>query len=294
MKLNIEQFQGQYANESDCIPLLFRMRWPTGYHCPRCASTAFYMINTRRLPLYECRKCIHQTSLTAGSIMDKSRTPLNKWLLVMYIVAACNTNINAVHLAKLIAVTYKTAWSMLNKIRRTITDLDRTILLSGHIEAKPDIYTRRIFHSTATLQREQSVIVARTKSSTGPSYYKIKLAPAQLDPRKPLSQAAEDEFRDVHIDPAATHIDIIRKPIIPWDSHPQLRQFAPSAFQWMNDTFHGISASMAQSYMDEYCYRVNTKHLTPSQSFELLLGHSLAPYSSKDFAQASSLLKLAM
>ncbi|MGO4540071.1 hypothetical protein [Paenibacillus sp. 2TAB19] len=226
--------------------------------------------------------------------MDKTRTPLHKWLLVMYIVAASKSSINAVHLAKLIKVTYKTAWSMLNKIRHAITELDQSILLSGQIEAKPDIYTRRIFHSAETLQRERSVIVARMMATNKPSYYKLKFAPSQQEPRKPLSPVAENSFKATHINPSTTHIDMIRKPFIPWGSYPRLRHFAPSAFRWMNDTFHGISAAKAQFYMDEYCFRKNTKHLSSSQSFELLLSHSLIPNPATIMHTTYSLLKLAM
>jgi hypothetical protein len=109
-----------------------------------------------------------------------------------------------------------------------------------------------------------------------------------------LSQAAEGSFKAAHIDPATTHIDMIRKPFIPWGSYPRLRHFAPSAFRWMNDTFHGISAAKAQFYMDEYCFRKNTKHLSSSQSFELLLSHSLIPNPATIMHTTYSLLKLAM
>ncbi|XID94175.1 transposase [Paenibacillaceae bacterium WGS1546] len=70
LKVAAEQFAEyckQYAKEEDCIPDLFRLKWPDGFRCSRCGHTCYYLINTRRLPLYECKSCRHQSSLLTGS-----------------------------------------------------------------------------------------------------------------------------------------------------------------------------------------------------------------------------------
>lgn len=272
-------FQQNYADESSCIALVYRLKWPSGYRCPRCDHSAAYTITTRRLPLYECRNCKHQASLTAGTVMDKSKTPLHKWLCTMFLVASCKSRTNAVTLAELISVSYKTAWSMLGKIRRAITDMDRDILLSGHVEVKPAIYMLQLYQSLKKEQCERAVIVARSITSFSDfPYYKIKFAASTQEPRELLSREAADAFLAVHVSDNVTKLDINRRPTIGWKDHSPLKITATAAFEWINVTFYGLRPASAQAYLDEFCFRQNTKHLTPIDALKTLLRISLRRY----------------
>lgn len=271
----VVQFQRQYAYDSDCVPLVYQLKWPAGFQCKLCGHSAAYTINTRRLPLYECRNCRHQTSLTAGTIMDKSRTPLHKWLLTMYIVAVSDRGTNAVRLSELISVTYKTAWSMLAKVRRTISDFDRTVLLSGIVEAKCDIFMMQPDPTPEAREREKSVIVARTVNPNEPSYTKIKLVTCMQDPRFLLTREAEKQFKSAHIDHSTNRFEIERRPLLSYFTESQLHLFARQAFLWMNITFHGLRPASAHYYFDEFCFRHNMKQQTRYCPFEYLLGLAL-------------------
>ena len=73
------QFTEAFPTEEACRSYLFSRRWPNGFACPRCGGREYYHISTR--DLYECRYCRYQASLTAGTIMEKTRTPLMAWFL---------------------------------------------------------------------------------------------------------------------------------------------------------------------------------------------------------------------
>jgi transposase-like protein len=264
-------FQRQYSDEAACIELLHRLKWPAGFRCPRCDHNSAYTINTRRLPLYECSGCKHQTSLTSGTVLDKSKTPLNKWLCTMYLVAACKKRMNAVTLAELISVSYKTAWSMLGKIRRAISDMDCTILLSGKVEVKPAIYSLKLYQTVEKQQAERAVIVARSTSLADVPYYKIKFASSKQEPRKLLTQEAEEEFLATHVNENVNNLVIHRRPAFGLVDHSPLKQFAKAAFNWINVSFYGLPSSSAQPYLDEFCFRQNTKHMSPLYAMETLL-----------------------
>lgn len=88
MLSELETFNERFADEKDCFDLIYKVKWPTGYKCPRCGHPHAYTVATRRLPLYECMSCRHQSSLTAGTIFTKSRTSLRKWLLALYLVSS--------------------------------------------------------------------------------------------------------------------------------------------------------------------------------------------------------------
>ncbi|RXZ83474.1 transposase [Paenibacillaceae bacterium] len=119
---------------NDIIAYFFKLKWPSGFHCPRCSHTSACTIETRNLPLYQCSRCRHQTSLTAGTVMEGSRTSLSKWHTAIHTIAQSN-GINAVRLAALIKVTYKTAWAILHKIRLAISRYDNAHLLSGDVHS---------------------------------------------------------------------------------------------------------------------------------------------------------------
>ncbi|WP_424766623.1 transposase [Paenibacillus sp. sgz302251] len=268
----LKQMEQLFSNEEQCIEFVYKIKWPTGFLCPVCTHTSAYVITTRRLPLYECNRCGRQTSLTAGTAMDKSKTPLQKWLLTLFIVATHEQSINAVGLSALIDVTYKTAWSMLNKLRRVISASDMSTLLSGMIKAKLEIYMKQPIPTYDALQQEHAAIVARTVTTHNEtSYVKIKLAPAQKHPRAVLNKLAEHAFMEQHICSTFSQIEINKKYSNPPHCEAKLPRIAKNAFQWINNTFHGLGLAYAQSYLDEFCFRQNYSRNLTRCPFELLL-----------------------
>ena len=113
--MNIAEFQERYGTEEQCRQYLFEKRWGDGFVCPKCGYSEFFNIQARHL--YQCKSCNHQVSVTAGTIMDKTRTPLVKWFMAFYLMGENNNGISALALAKRIGVAYYTAWTMCHKIR---------------------------------------------------------------------------------------------------------------------------------------------------------------------------------
>ncbi|RCW44852.1 transposase [Paenibacillus prosopidis] len=290
---SIVRFNQLFSKEKDCIRLVHKLKWPSGFHCTSCNHTTAYTISTRRLPLYECSNCKHQTSLTSGTVMDKSRTPLRKWLLTMYILSTCENSINAVQLSELIGVTYKTAWIMLNKLRQAISDSDRSILLSGVVEAKLEIYMKQPIPTYDALQKEQAVIAARTIEPSDFSYFKIKLVHYHQNPRGWLSKQAESEFIYTHVSPNLSQIEINKRFVNPPRSEAVLPRIAKSAFNWINNTFHGLGPLYSQAYLDEYCFRQNHSYKQGHCPFEFLLQLCLSIPKSNRTSTKCTLMRLA-
>jgi hypothetical protein len=65
-----------FPDEEACRAYLEQLRWPQGFVCPVCGSTWAWRIGGRR---WMCGACARQTSVTAGTIFDKTRTPLTSW-----------------------------------------------------------------------------------------------------------------------------------------------------------------------------------------------------------------------
>ena len=108
--------------ETECRQALESLRWPTGLVCPRCDRRRihkFHSLNRRRKrrTLYQCRDCGFQYSSTAGSIMHNSHLPLVKWFIAIYLINRGGTSIKASLLSTQLELPYKTAWSLLRRIR---------------------------------------------------------------------------------------------------------------------------------------------------------------------------------
>ena len=130
--MNMIEFMENYGTEEQCRQSLFNSRWPNGFICPKCGHTEYFDIKSRSL--YQCKACNHQASVTAETIMDKTRTPLKKWFLAIYLMAEDKRGISALSLKKQISVSYQTAWAMCHKIRHAMGERDEDYSLKGIIE----------------------------------------------------------------------------------------------------------------------------------------------------------------
>jgi Zn ribbon nucleic-acid-binding protein len=85
--MNLIQFQKAFLTEEACHNHLMKMKWPEGFRCPKCQHDKAYEITTRKLPLFECVRCSHQTTVIAGTIFEKTRTDLVKWFWAIFLIA---------------------------------------------------------------------------------------------------------------------------------------------------------------------------------------------------------------
>ena len=269
----------------DLIALFFKMKWPDGFRCPRCGHPFAYPVQGRRLPLYQCRACKHQTSLIAGTALQGSRTPLEKWAAAMQAMSR-SPSINAVQLMHAIDVTYKTAWSMLKKLRESIHRTDESQPLLGKVEAGSTTYGTPAFRTFIRYPNERPVIVGISYDNRGGSdYIKIKPGPSELLLSFPKRCHWENEFVRNHV--RSIHpVNVLQR--VPFHKHNDLRNTFYSARAWINRTFRGISSRYLELYFDEYCFRINMQ-LRNQNPFEMLICACMqrrAPVYSTAFAAA--------
>jgi len=245
-------------DHSEQVRFFFRRRWPNGFVCPRCGHGAYFEISTRDLPLYECRLCRLQTSVTAGTVMHKTRTPLAKWAAAIELLSSAN-GVNAKQLASCIGVKHKTAWLMLRKFREAIGEVEAACKLQGvvhtglHTLAPKYIF---IFLPHRHYRCERVVSVSASLGPRGaPTALKLgHVAGDLLEPGyKEATALGKTRLTAEHTHPAAdaTWLDSKRMHRSP------LRECVEEAKGWMNRLFNGIGTKYLQSYLDEFCYRWN-------------------------------------
>ncbi len=121
--LGLHDFLEQYGTEDQCRQALYDLRWPTGYVCPECGNTTGCELKKRQI--YQCHKCHHQTSLTAGSIFHGTKLPLRTWFLAIYLLTQRKKSISALQLSREIGVNYNTAWRLKHKLMQVMMERER-------------------------------------------------------------------------------------------------------------------------------------------------------------------------
>ena len=243
----------------DIVAFFFEKKWPSGYTCPRCEWNEYYIIRTRRLPLYQCKFCRHQTTVTCGTLMEKSRIPLDKWADALELLSYTN-GVNAVQLSKLIGISHTTAWRMLTRIRSAIHAVESARLLGGTVQAGTASSTRwryRLPPNGYQRHPQEHVVVvgASFDSETEqPTHLKIIIAPEQDLDYKSLTREGNIRYIKRHTHPLA-HVTMLKRLQMP-GFHP-LMQLYDQAERWLNRLFRGLSSKYIQTYLDEYCFRWN-------------------------------------
>lgn len=137
--MSIDKFHGVFGSEAQCEEAVRRMRWPDGFECPSCSARQYWMVRSGVRQLYQCAGCRHQTSLTAGTMMENTKLPLTKWFLAIYLISQAKTGLSALALKRHLGVSYRTAWLVHHKIMLAMAEADDHDRLS-HMVQLDDAY----------------------------------------------------------------------------------------------------------------------------------------------------------
>jgi transposase len=138
----LKEFKKLYPNDSACLEKLFKLRYGHLEACPKCACVAEWRrVRTRQC--YQCRHCYEQFYPKAGTIFEKSRTPLSSWFFVMFLFTTTRNGVAAHEIARQLGCTIKTAWRIGHQVRKLMDKLGMD-KLKGFVEmdetyfSKPD------------------------------------------------------------------------------------------------------------------------------------------------------------
>src|ERR1700704_2755830 len=113
----MRDFQRQFGSEEACQDYLAACRWPDGFVCPRCLHTRAYRMSEHRR--WQCVACRYQLSLTAGTILHNTKTPLTVWFWAAYLTVTDTRGMSALLLQRQLRPRrYENAWVRLQRLRR--------------------------------------------------------------------------------------------------------------------------------------------------------------------------------
>ena len=127
----IQDFRRMFPDEEACIEYLYMVRWGGGFRCPKCGDGHAHVLKTRGL--VQCKNK-HQTSVTAGTTMHRSKQPLWSWFYAAFLISTLKPSISAVQFQDQLGIDRnETAFQMLHKLRSALVDPDREPL-KGEVE----------------------------------------------------------------------------------------------------------------------------------------------------------------
>jgi transposase-like protein len=113
----------RFNDEDAAREYLEAIRWPNGPVCPHCGciGNAYRLSGeSHRKGLLSCGDCRKQFSVTVGTVFERSKIPLNKWILVSHLMAASKKAMSAHQIHRMLGITYKSAWFMCHRVREAM------------------------------------------------------------------------------------------------------------------------------------------------------------------------------
>ena len=298
---SLPEFQRLFPAEAACAEYLERTRWRDGFVCPHCAAADEPRYVSTRLKVLRCRHCRRDTRLTAGTIMERTHTPLSVWFWGAYLVASQTPGMSAVQCQRQLGLLcYETAFQILHKLRVGMVRPDQ-----DRIGGKPD----------ETVEADETYVGGRTRGKGRGVHDRVLVACAvevrqrkrtgSLNKRKTGRYAGRVRLSVVPDRSAKSLVGFIESAVVPgatiitdgWSGYATLgkrgylhtavaergdmdvaESFLPiihlvfsNLKTWLRGTHHGVSPQHLQAYLNEFTFRFN-RRFYPFNAFRSLLG----------------------
>jgi transposase-like protein len=124
-------FVTMFPDDEACVRYIERLRWPEGFVCSACAKTSEpWRASRGRLV---CPACHKHFRAGAGTIFDKTRTPLTTWFEAAWHVTTAKNGMSAKTLERTLGTSYRVGWTMLQRYRVAMVRAERERLF-GNVE----------------------------------------------------------------------------------------------------------------------------------------------------------------
>lgn len=122
-----------FPDEQACIDHLRAIRWKDGDFCPYCQSGKIYHFSDRKT--FKCGECRQRFSIKVGTIFEDTKLPLRKWFMAIWMATNHPKGIASTTLAKDLAITQKSAWFVMHRLRHAARTNSFNAPLKGTVEA---------------------------------------------------------------------------------------------------------------------------------------------------------------
>ena len=272
---SVGEFQAWFRTDADCLDYLEWLRWPAGFACSGCGRDTGWRLADGR---YMCSKCGGRTSVTAGTIFDRTRTPLTVWFTACWLFATGKDGISALSLKRTLEIgSYQTAWAMLHRLRSVLVRPGRD-RLAGLVEVDETFIGGEESGLRGGRARGKKVltgIAVEVREPTG-------LGRCRMRPLADASAVSLHAFVTDHVEPGARVITdgwqgyrgleklgyvhqrrsqrAARTRGDPGELLPAVHRVASLIKRWLLGTHQGsVDTAHLTSYLNEFVFRFNRR-----------------------------------
>lgn len=271
LRYSVRDFHNEFPNDSACLAYIKEQRWPgETILCSKCArESKHYRVGNRTA--YACEFCGNHIFPLAGTIFEKSTTPLKTWFYAMYLMGSTRCGISGKQIQRETGVTYKTAWRMFKQIRQLLSE-DGLQLEGSTIEMDETYFGGKIYRQGSQGRSKAKVPIigmvergGRIVARVAPDAKRETLHVLAKKYILPASTIFTDEFvaYDGLDKLGYTHRRIKHSAgvYVSGDVHTQaIEGFWSTVKRGISGVYHNVSAKFLQTYLDEYCFRYNRRH----------------------------------
>lgn len=273
-------FHAMFPDDDACVEYLAQWRWPDGFVCPGCEGTRAVRLRTR--PLWQCSSCRRQTSVTAGTVLHRTKLPLTTWLYALWLLARRKVSTSAYQFQKETGIgSYKSAWGLLHKVRLVLAEGGDYPLHRGSVEVDESMLPGVGGHRRH-LGRGGAWILGAVERIDRPGR-RSRAGNVRLQAAQRADKAVLQRFIRGHVRRGARVVtdglgayrwlgdagyeheahalnkdyDVLAAVL------PQVHLLFTNVKAWLVGTFHGVCARYLDRYLREYAYRFNRRRRDP-------------------------------
>ncbi len=266
----LTELEANFSTEAACRAYLARLRWPTGFRCPRCGSAKAWPVRE----LWQCAGCGCQTSVTAGTIFQDTRIPLPVWFRAMWWVTTQKNGVSALGLQRVLGLrSYETAWAWLHKLRRAMVRPGRD-LLTGRVEVD-ECYVGGLEEGLPGRLNLQKTLIVVAAQEDGPGIGRIRMGQIVDASAESLVRFVQDSVEPgsvIHTDGWLGYLPLERngyqhdvtflrgKKKNASQLMPRVHRVISLLKRWLMGTHQGaVSHKHLDYYLDEFTFRFNRR-----------------------------------
>ena len=304
---SLPQFQKLFPDDAACARYLERAKWPKGFVCPYCDEKGEPFRMTTRPTVLTCRSCRRQHSLTTGTVMQNTHSPLTTWFWGAYLVSSMTPGMSAMQFQRQLGLSrYETAFQILHKLRAGMVRQDRD-RIGGNLARGDHVEIDETYIGGVTRGEgkgvhadDKTLVVAAVEVRTRPAKKgdkpmrrggryagRLRLEIAPTRGAKSLTG-----FVEAAVEPGAMvitdawggynglaklgyqHLPVVESnnPEVAEEYLPIVHLVFSNLKAWLAGTHHGaISHKHLQTYLNEFTFRFN-RRFYPFNAFRSLLG----------------------
>ena len=298
---SLPEFQRLFPDEAACAAYLEHARWSGGFECRHCGVADEPYRFANRPGVLRCRHCGRDTSLTAGTVMERTHTPLSVWFWAAYLVASQTPGMSAIQFQRQLGLSrYETAFQILHKLRVGMVrpDQDRIGGKPGdHVEADETWVGGRtrgegrgVHHKTLVAaavevrQRKPGTKLNPRRSGRYAGRVRLALVPDRSAGAlcgfvksvvTPGARIITDDWRGYAglTKRGYDHVSVAERgdPQVAEEFMPIIHLVFSNLKTWLRGIHHGVSPQHLQAYLNEFTFRFN-RRFYPFNAFRSLLG----------------------